>query len=143
MRWIRGRERERGAISLWAVTAAFAMIILAGLAVDLGGKVQAQQHAIDVATQAARAGGQQLDAARAVRGYGAQIDPTLAVAAARAYLAASDLTGTVTTRGGSTVVVTTSGSYSTKFLGIIGISSLPVTGSAESRTVRVYQGTER
>jgi len=143
MRWIRGRERERGSISLWAVTAAFAMIILAGLAVDLGGKVQAQQHAIDVATQAARAGGQQLDAAQAVRGHGTQIDPTLAAAAARAYLAASDLTGTVTTRGGSTVVVTTSGSYSTKFLGIIGISSLPVTGSAESRIVRVYQGTER
>src|SRR5829696_3209657 len=53
MRWIRGRERERGSITLWAVTAAFAMIVLAGLAVDLGGKVHAQQHAIDVATQAA------------------------------------------------------------------------------------------
>ena len=143
MHWMRGSERERGSISLWAVTAAFAMIILIGLAVDLGGKVHAQQHAIDVATQAARAGGQQLQAARAVRGHGAQIDPTLAVAAARAHLAASDLAGTVTTRGGNTVVVTTSGSYSTKFLGIIGISSLPVTGSAESRTVRVYQGAER
>ena len=44
------------------------MIILVGLAVDLGGQVHAQQHARDVAAQAARAGGQQLQAGRAIRG---------------------------------------------------------------------------
>jgi Flp pilus assembly protein TadG len=50
------------------VTAAFAMIILAGLAVDLGGQVLTRQHASNVAAQAARAGGQQLQASRAIRG---------------------------------------------------------------------------
>ena len=67
----------------------------------------------------------------------------LPVAAARSYLAASDVTGTVSLRGGTTVVVTTTGTYNTKLLGIIGISTLHVTGSAESRTIRVVQGTER
>ena len=147
MRHLRRRstnqDGERGSVSLWAVTAALAMIMLAGLAVDLSGSVHAQQHAIDVAAQAARAGGQQLQASRAIRGDGVQTDPAMAVAAARSFLAASDVTGTVSLRGGSTVVVTTSGTYNTKLLGIIGIRALHVSGSAESRTIRVVQGTER
>ena len=56
-------RQERGSISIWLVTTGFAMIVLVGLAVDLGGQVHAQQHARAVADQAARTGGQQLDAA--------------------------------------------------------------------------------
>jgi Flp pilus assembly protein TadG len=54
------------------------MIVLVGLAVDLGGQVHAQQHARAVADQAARTGGQQLDAAVAVRGEGPSPTPTCA-----------------------------------------------------------------
>src|SRR5215218_652628 len=93
-RWT-DRDRQRGSVSLWMVTAAFAMIILAGLAVDLGGQVLTRQHASNVAAQAARAGGQQLQASRAIRGQGVRAHPAQAAAAARAYLAASDVTGTV------------------------------------------------
>jgi len=139
--WV-DRDRERGSVSLWAVTAALAMILIVGLAVDLGGRVHARQQVIDVARQAARAGGQQLHPARAVRGQGVDTDPALAAAAARTYLAASDVTGHVTLRG-NTVTVTTTGSYRTVFLGLIGIDTLPVTGFAESRTVRVVHGAER
>lgn len=138
-----GREAERGSVSIWLVTSAAVMVILAGLAVDLGGQVYARQHAVDVATQAARAGGQQLQAATAVRGDGVQADPARAAAAARSYLAASDLTGTVTVRGGTTVTVHTAATYDTVFLGIIGINRLQVSGTAESRTVRVVHGGER
>ena len=123
--------------------AATAMIILAGLAVDLGGQVYTRQHAIDIATQAARAGGQQLQAPDALRGVAVRTDPARAVAAARAYLAASDVTGTVRLRGGTTVVVTTTAHYDTKFLGIIGIDQITVTGTGESRTVRAVHGNER
>ena len=137
------RESERGSVSLWMVTAAVAMIILAGLAVDLGGQVLTRQHAINVAAQAARAGGQQLQPAMAIRGHGVRTDPTRAAAAARAYLAASDVTGTVQLRGGTTVSVHTTATYHTKFLGIIGIERMQVTGSAESRTVRAVEGAER
>ena len=137
------RESERCSVSLWMVTSAVAMIILAGLAVDLGGQVHTRQHAIDVAAQAARAGGQQLQPGMAIRGQGVRTDPTRAAAAARAYLAASDVTGTVQLRGGTTVIVHTRATYNTKFLSIIGIERMQVTGSAESRTVRAVQGVER
>src|SRR5207344_2640206 len=86
-------DRERGSVSLWMVTTAFGLIILAGLAVDLGGQVLTRQHASNVAAQAARAGGQQLQASRAIRGQGVSADPALAAAAARSYLAASDVIG--------------------------------------------------
>jgi Flp pilus assembly protein TadG len=119
------------------------MLILVGLAVDLGGQVHAQQYARDIAAQAARAGGQQLQASLAVRGLAAQADPGPAVAAARAYLAAADVTGTASLRGGDTVIVTTSATYDTKFLGLIGINQLTVTGAAESRIARTVGGVER
>src|SRR5215213_1776953 len=141
-RWT-DRDRERGSVSLWMVTAAFAMIILAGLAVDLGGQVLTRQHAGNVAAQAARAGGQQLQASRAIRGEGVRIDNTRAAAAARAYLAASDVTGTVQLRDSTAVVVHTAATYHTKFLGVIGIDVVPVTGSAECRIVRAVEGVEQ
>ena len=137
------RNREHGSVSLWMVTAAMAMIILAGLAVDLGGQVLTRQHVGNVAAQAARAGGQQLQASRAIRGEGVRIDNTRAAAAARAYLAASDVTGTVQLRGSTAVVVHTAATYHTKFLGVIGIDQVQVTGSAESRIVRAVEGVER
>jgi Flp pilus assembly protein TadG len=136
-------NRERGSVSLWMVTAAMAMIILVGLAVDLGGQVLTRQHAGNVAAQAARVGGQQLQASRAIRGQGVRTDPALGAAAARAYLAASDVVGTVQLRGSTAVIVHTTATYHTKFLGIIGIDHLPVTGSAESRIVRAVNGVER
>ena len=66
-----------------------------------------------------------------------------AAAAARAYLAASDVTGTVQLRGSTAVVVHTAATYHTKFLGVIGIDQVQVTGSAESRIVRAVEGVER
>ena len=125
------------------VTAAMAMIMLVGLAVDLGGRVLSRQHVANVAAQAARAGGQQLQASRAIRGRGVGTDPASAAAAARSYLAASDVVGTVQLRGSTAVIVHTSATYRTKFLSIIGIHRLPVTGSAESRIVRAVNGVER
>lgn len=134
---------EEGSISIWLATASFVMIVLVGLAVDLGGQVHTQQHARDIAAQAARAGGQQLQAPRAVRGLGAFADTSRAVAAARAYLAASDVAGNVSTPGGDTVLVTTTATYPTKFLGIIGLNSMTVSGRAESRIIRAVNGAER
>lgn len=134
---------ERGSVSIWIATSGLVMIILVGLAVDLGGQVHAQQHARDVAAQAARAGGQQLQAPLAVRGLAARADPVRAVAAARAYLAAADVTGSASLRGDDTIAVTTTTTYRTRFLGLIGINQLTVTGAAESRIARTVGGAER
>lgn len=137
-----GAETERGSITVWIVTASFVMIVLVGMAVDLGGQVYAQQHARDMARQAARAGGQQLQAGPAVRGEGAIADTPRAVQAARAYLAAGDVAGDARVTGGNTIEVTTTAVYTTKFLSIIGINRLTVTGHAEATITRALEGVQ-
>ena len=70
------------------------MIMLVGLAVDLGGQVHAQQRAHDVAAQAARAGGQQVQAAPAIAGRATlSVDVAAARSAAQDYLAAAGVDG--------------------------------------------------
>lgn len=135
--------REGGSISIWVATGGLVMIILVGMAVDLSGQVFTQQHARDIARQAARAGGQQLQPAPAIRGLGVRADPAAAVRVARTYLAAADLTGTARVTGGTTVVVDTTAVYPTKFLSIIGITQLTVTGHAEATITRSVDGAAR
>ena len=136
-------RRDRGSVSIWLAASGLVMIILVGLAVDLGGKVGAQQRAQDVARQAARAGGQQLQAAGAVRGDGVIVDPYAARRAAETYLAGSGMTGTASLVDGQTVHVTTTATYECTFLGIVGLSSFTVHGAADSRTTRAVDGVER
>src|SRR3546814_2355726 len=77
---------ERGSISVWFATASFAMIILVGMAVDLGGKVHTQQQARSAASQAARTGAQEVQGSTAVRGEDLRVDINAAKAAAMDYL---------------------------------------------------------
>ncbi|QJW38767.1 pilus assembly protein (plasmid) [Cellulosimicrobium protaetiae] len=134
---------ERGSVTVWLVMAAFILVIFFGVAIDLTGQANAQQRVHDVAAQAARAGGQQLNAAQAVRGLGVKADPYAAAQAARTYLAASGVEGTVSVEGGTTVRVRTSDVYSTKIVSIVGIGNMRVTGEAEARVVRAVGGTEQ
>lgn len=133
-------DPERGSVSVWLATAAFVMIILVGVVVDLGGQVYAQQHTRDVANQAARVAGQQINAPAAIRGLGVRANASQAASAAQAYLNASDVSGTVSIVNGNTIKVMTSSTYETKFLSIIGLNSMRVTGQAEARIVRVVGG---
>lgn len=134
---------ERGSISLWLVTASFVMIVLVSLAVDLGGQVHAQQRAHDVAAEAARAGGQQVQAAPAIEGHYLAIDTAAARAAAQDYLAAANVEGSVTITGGDTITVDVTDTYSPTFLSFIGVGDLTVTGEASARLIRSLGGTER
>ena len=134
-------DSERGSVSVWLATAAVVMIILVGVVVDLAGQVHAQQHTRNVANQAARVAGQQIKATVAIRGQGVQANASQAVSAAQTYLNASDVTGTASIVNGNTIRVTTSSTYNTKFLSIIGLGSMRVTGHAEARIVRVVEGT--
>ncbi len=137
-------HRDKGSVTIWLALASFVMIVLVGLAVDLSGQVYAQQHARDIAAQAARTAGQQIDASRGVRGMGAQTNTAQAIAAAKSYIAAAEMEGDATvTGGGTTITVNVVDFYETKFLSIIGLTSLRVTGSAETRVVRVVGGGER
>lgn len=137
------RHNERGSISIWVVTATIVMMTLVGLTVDLGGQVHAQQRAHDVAAQAARAGGQQVEAAPAVEGRYVALDTAAARRAAEQYLAAAGVEGTVTITGGTTLVVRVTDIYEPTFLSMVGIGNLPVTGDASARLIRTTGGVER
>ena len=136
-------HRERGSVTVWLALAAAAMILCVGIAVDLGGQVNAQQQARDVAAQAARIAGEQVNAAPAIRGQTPQVDPVAAKAAADAYLRQAGVSGTVTVQGGTTLVVTVTDSYQPIFLSPLGIGPLQVTGTSTARLVRAVQGTQR
>jgi Flp pilus assembly protein TadG len=137
----RRRHEEHGSISLWLVTASFVMMMLVGLTVDLGGQVHAQQRAHDIAAQAARTGGQQVQAAPAIEGQYLNVDTVAARRAAKQYLATAGVEGTVAVSGGDTITVTVTDTYSPRFLGFLG--DLTVTGEASARLVRSLEGTEQ
>ena len=134
---------ERGSISVWFATAALAMIILVGMAVDLGGKVHTQQQARSAAAQAARTGAQEVQGSTAVRGEDLRVDLAAAQAAAVDYRRAAGVEGTVRVVDGDTLIVTTTDTYTSKFLGIIGLDTMQVTGEASARLIRAEGGIER
>jgi Flp pilus assembly protein TadG len=137
------RQDERGAVTVWIALASFVMMTLVGLAVDLGGQVHAQQRTHDLAAQAARAGGEQVQAAPAIQGRYARIDTEAARGAAQQYLDAAGVHGTVAITGGDTINVTVTDSYDPRFLPFLGIKRLDVTGTASARLVRTLGGTEQ
>jgi len=120
------------------------LLAMIGIGVDLVAQVQTQQRAQAVAAQAARVAGEQLQSGRAMRGDGAAVDPSTAVQAARAYLAAATgVTGTVAVHGGDVVVVATTAVYHPIVLGLVGVGDLSVTGTAQARPVRTVDGVNR
>jgi len=133
---------DRGSVSLWAALAAFCMIVIVGIAVDFGGQAVAEQRARTVAAQAARAAGQQLQLDAVARTGTAQTDTGRAVAAATSFLSQAGQTGTASVSG-TTITVTVTGSYRCVFLSIIGIATLPVSGTSTAEVVRVYEGSRR
>ena len=143
MNHLRAPLDERGSISVWMLTATFVMMVLVGLAVDLGGQVHAKQRAHNIAAEAARTGGEQVQAAPAIEGRFVGVDTAAARAAAERYLTAAGVTGTVTVTGGDTITVDVTETYSPTVLGFIGIGDLTVTADATARIVRSLGGTEQ
>ena len=125
------RDREQGQITVFAVVIMVALLAVAGLVYDGGRALAAKTTCIDIAQEAARAGAQQVNLA-AFRATGQVVlDTAAAQAAAQAYLAGTGTGDTATvTVTGDTVTVAVSGVQPTVFLGLIGIRSLHVTGTA-------------
>ena len=135
------RGEERGSVTVWLLAASFGMTLVIGLAVDLGGLRHAQQRAHDLAAQAARSGGQQIEAAPAIEGRYVRIDPAAARAAATQYLRAAGVEGDVAVTGGETITVQVTATYTPVFLGFLGDRT--VSGEASARVVRSVGGAER
>ncbi len=132
MIWLSARARrwdDRGGVTVFVAVCVVALIGIIGVAVDGGGKMRATERADHVAGEAARAGGQAIDPAAAISGESIVVKPQDAVAAAQAYLHSVGATGTVSVSAdGKTLTVRTTSAYATKFLPVVGIGSMPVTG---------------
>lgn len=132
---------DAGSMSLLYCVAALCIFVVIGLVADGGGALNAAARADAVAQEAARAGGQQLDAGKAVPGEEAVVDPDAAVSAAREYLEREGLTGTVEVSDDSTTLtVAVSSSYATRFSSLIGISSIGVTGEGRAHLIHQVGG---
>lgn len=118
---------ERGSASVLILGVSIALIIAIGFAVDGTRKGQAYSDATAIAEEAARTGGQALRAHALAAGTDAAVVPELAAAEARAYLTSADATGTVAVQG-TRIVVDTTITKPTLFLGILGIPQITAHG---------------
>jgi Flp pilus assembly protein TadG len=121
---------EEGSVTAFVALLMVAMFVLLGLVVDGGSAVSAQQSALDEAEQAARAGAGALSV-DALRSGSIQIDQQTAVATAEAFTVAAGHPGTATVSGGA-VRVEIHYRIATDILGVVGITSLPVSASASA-----------
>lgn len=120
---------DRGGVTVFVAVCVVALIGIIGVAVDGGGKMRAVERADHIAGEAARAGGQAIDPAKAISGEAVIVAPQDAIAAAQAYLRSVGATGTVSVLGdGKTLTVQVTDTYDTKFLPVVGIGSMPVAG---------------
>jgi len=124
---------ERGNITLPLLILVVSFLLFVGLVVDGSGKIQASDHANQVAQSAARTAANSLTGDAIATGT-LQLNAPAAQAAAQGYIAAAGLTGTVTVVA-NTVTVTVTEDYSTIFLNMIGINTLTGSGTASARLI--------
>ncbi|MGW5715122.1 pilus assembly protein TadG-related protein [Amycolatopsis sp. NPDC003865] len=125
MKSLRG---ERGSTSVLILGLSIAVLVGVGFAVDGTRKGQAYSQATSIAEEAARAGGQALRTRALAEGTDADVDPQLAVVEAQRYLAAAGVDG-IARWDGRLVIVETTITRSTVFLGSIGIPDFTVHGT--------------
>jgi Flp pilus assembly protein TadG len=131
--WTR-RHNQEGSITAFVLLLLVGLVALLGLVVDGGSALSARQSASDEAEQAARAGAGALSV-DALRQGALQLDPGAAVAAAEAFARAAGHPGTASVSGG-VVTVQIHFRIPTDVLGIVGISSLPVSAQASAVDVQ-------
>jgi Flp pilus assembly protein TadG len=127
-------DADRGSVTLFVAVVAVALLIAIGLVIDGGQHISASQLADNAAGEAARAAGQHITGA-AVLGSPPEADTARAVQAARNYLDAADVAGTVTVSG-SEITITTTVDRQPILLSIAGVTKITGTGSASVRLAR-------
>lgn len=134
---MRNPRGEQGSAALFYAALAIGFFAVVALVVDGAGALKATQQADQIAAQAARQAGQQLDATSLVQGTAnVKVDPVAAKAAAQQYITAAGAMGAVSVSGDK-IRVTVQITYHPIFLGAVGIGSLPADGAAEISSTRV------
>lgn len=135
------RDPERGSLSLMIVILFVALAGLAGIVVDGGAKLTADEQAVALAQEAARAGATTVNVSRAYATGGFVVDEQLALAAARSYLIdAGHHQFTVSADGARAIRVSVTITEPTRFLSLIGVDSFTSTGTATASLVTGVTG---
>lgn len=95
---------EQGSVSALVAVVALGLVMVAGLAYDGGQIIAAQATARDLASNAARAGAQEIDLAELRATGTVLLDPDRAAEAATDYLALTGHSGRITVDGGDITV---------------------------------------
>lgn len=134
-RSLRARLRgEQGSATVFVVGFAVVLLAGAGLAIDGGRAINAREHAVDVAEQAARAGANALDVAQLRDAGRVEIDPVLARQAASSYLNQAGYSqGATVDPSPAGVTVRITSSVPTALLGLVGIQTIDISGEATAR----------
>lgn len=127
------RTDERGSITPMFVVFVPTLVLVIGLVVDGAGKIQANENAQTIASGASRAAANSVASQVIVNG-GLSLDNHRAQIAARDYIEAAGMTGTVTVTGNE-IHVTVETTYATKFISIVGITALPAEASATAEII--------
>lgn len=137
------RDERGAAVTVWTILLAGTLTLIIGLAVDLSGQVNQMRLASDVAAQAARTAGQQLDADTYTSSGGdVEVAAARAKAAAIAYAKAFGMNATARIESGTDLVVDVTTDYQPVFLSAFGIGTQQVTASARVRVVKALEGKE-
>ncbi|MFK3982831.1 pilus assembly protein TadG-related protein [Micromonospora sp. NPDC050397] len=130
-----GDHRDAGRVSLFLAVAMLGIFAVIGMSYDGAGQLRALQRADNLAAEAARAGGQEIDRAAAIGGGGIVLDEAAAYARINAYV--NDAQATLVAvdfnafAGGQDVTVTVSVQYDRYMLDFLGFSnSIDVEGRA-------------
>jgi hypothetical protein len=138
-----GQDRERGGLSLMIVILFVALAALAGIVVDGSAKLEADQNAVALAQDAARAGATIVDESSAYASGSFVVDQQQALDAARSYLISAGYSHyTVAADGDRAIRVSVTITEPTRLLSLIGVDSFSCTGTATASLVTgVTRGT--
>lgn len=126
---------DRGAAAIFLILMTVALLIAAGLVIDGGYALAERRQLTNQAEQAARVGADALDQVSLRDGGTPRVDPAAARTAATAYLTRVGATGATVTIDGAVVEVEIRGHADTTILSIVGIGTIPVTGTAAARSI--------
>jgi hypothetical protein len=134
------RDLERGGLSLMLVVLFVVLAALAGIVVDGGAKLTADENAVAVAQEAARAGATTVNVSSAYASGSFLVDQGQALEAARLYLVGAGYDHFTVSAEARAIRVSVTITQPTKFLSLIGIDSFTSTGTATASLVTGVTG---
>ncbi|MYS39625.1 VCBS repeat-containing protein [Streptomyces sp. KhCrAH-43] len=135
----RSCDDDAGSITLYWLLLAPVLFGLLALVVDGTGLDRTRAHAEDLAAEAARYAGQQIDLSQAIPGQAIVIDPDAAQQAAEAFLAQAGAHGTVVVSpDGTRITVDVTDTYSPQL--IPALDGVSVTGHSSAELIRQLEG---